>query len=103
MTTATIHGSHGSLTVHVATGHIVERKLEGDEYADIPFFDPTPIARWRGDLDILAAGYWTTRGDYAEPLTIRLTQWRGGTIFDDWVPLRLLPAPRQHDPTSEIA
>jgi hypothetical protein len=103
MITVMAHGSHGSLTVHATTGYIVERELEGDEYADVAFFDPTPIARWGGDLDILAAGYWTTGGDYAEPMTIRLTRWRGGAIFDDWVPLRLLPAPRQSHPESAVA
>lgn len=91
MSLAFIHGSHGSLTVDAATGHIVERDLDGDEYATIAFFDPTPLARWGNHLDILAADYWTIDGDHAEPLTIRLTSWRGQMTFDDWVPMRLLP------------
>lgn len=93
MQSITISGSHGRLTVHAATGHIMARHLDGDEYVDIAFFDPVPIARWGGDLDILAAGYWTVDGHYAEPLTMRLASSRDQMIVDDWVPLRLL-APR---------
>ncbi len=92
MHSVSIHGSHGRLTVHAATGHIVERHLDGDDYAGIAFFDPVPIARWGGDLDILAAGFWTFDGDYAEPLTMRLRSWRDEMAFDDWVPMRLVPA-----------
>lgn len=87
-----IHGSHGRLTVHAPTGHIVEHHPDGDGYAGIAFFDPGPIARWSGDLDILAAGYWTHEGDYAEPLTMRLIARGQDMAFDDWVPMRLLTA-----------
>ena len=91
MSLVLIRGSHGSLSVDAATGHIVERDLDGDEYATIAFFDRAPIARCGDHLDILAAGYWTVDGDHAEPLTIRFTSRRGEMTFDDWVPMRLLP------------
>lgn len=91
MSTIRIHGSHGSLTVHAATGHIVDRELDGDEYLTIAFFDPVTIARRGDNLDILASGYWTLDGDFAEPLTMRLAESTGEMIFDDWVPMRLLP------------
>ncbi|WP_454887942.1 hypothetical protein [Sphingomonas oryzagri] len=90
MESVTISGSHGRLTVHAVTGYIIARYLDDDEYVDIAFFDPVPIARWSGDLDILAAGYWTFNGDHAEPLTMRLVSWRDEMIVDDWVPMRLL-------------
>jgi putative NADH-flavin reductase len=33
MSLVLIHGSHGALSADAATGHIVERDLDGDEYA----------------------------------------------------------------------
>ena len=97
MTTILIRGSHGSLSVHAATGHIVDRDLGDDDYLSIAFFDPVSLASRDGHIDILAAGYWTLDGDCAEPLTMRLAESRSEMVFDDWVPMRLLPAPGAGD------
>lgn len=101
-----IGGSWGELTVDPSTGRILTYddggSVIGDHgpelaYHGIAFFDPADVQRWAGG-DILAFGYWTKGGAYAEPLTMRLTEDRRGPghgmEFDDWTPFRLLPAPR---------
>lgn len=63
MPTILIHGSHGELVVHAASGHIVERRRDCDcedcagvGYADVMWFDPSgfePDAIASGHADIL--------------------------------------------------
>jgi hypothetical protein len=100
--TVQISGSWGEITAHAATGHVVEYDDGGTlpdpdgatGYADIGMIDPASIAHNGGGGDVLAFGYWTKAGDYAEPLTMTLTpDERGEMFFHDWEPLRLLPAP----------
>lgn len=109
MSNVTVHGSWGELTVHAATGVITDARhdeivpadaAEGEVgYRAIARFDPVPFARWAevSSFDILATGYWTHEGGYADPLTMRTCEDRRGgqsyMEFDDWVPFALLPPP----------
>lgn len=76
----TVRGSYGEFTVHPLTGAIVERFLDGDEYAGIARFDLPEYLAWHGatfpgypleeyDIDILSIGYWTADGGY-EPAEV---------------------------------
>lgn len=59
MTTITVHGSHGSLTVHQATGLILAR--DPGEYDDIVRFDPVTLTD-DAHIDILRTGFWHRAG-----------------------------------------
>ncbi|WP_334656706.1 hypothetical protein [Sphingomonas panaciterrae] len=111
MQTMLISGSHGAIRADMATGVIVDRgepcsceDCGGTAYGNIARVDPVTLAHEAEgaryfETDVLAVGYWTAAGDYAEPLTVRTVVDHYGSCvaamdFDDWVPLRLLPAPR---------
>lgn len=58
MQTATVYGSHGSLTADMATGVIIDRERDGDGYDHIQMLDPTDLRREGGSTDILFVGYF---------------------------------------------
>lgn len=67
MNTCEVYGSHGELTVHRATGYIIDRIPDSSEdpgYESIYFFDPATLVD--GPQDILATGYFDVYG-HARP------------------------------------
>jgi hypothetical protein len=72
MTTITLRGSQGDLTVHRSTGHIIAydepSSIDDGGYHDIAMIDPASLTGidddHTGEADIVAAGYWTKSGTY---------------------------------------
>jgi hypothetical protein len=80
--TVTIVGSHGSMTVESATGHVLKLQDDGDDeenYRNIAVINLDEYRKWveennlggwhqDGDtIDILFVGYWNKDGSYEEP------------------------------------
>lgn len=64
-----IRGSYGDLTVHEASGLVLERDLDGPEYEDIAWFDPARLPKGTcGECDILDTAFVTVEGVYVREL-----------------------------------
>lgn len=107
MKLATLHGSHGELTFHVASGHIVNASAcdceDCQRFGDyrtaalVNVHDIDPEILRAGGGDILGAGMFYRDGGYCRPLVWLADD---GGFYEE---LPRLPAPRRYHWTDDAA